>query len=530
MNAEPSRRQRALKDVLDGLIDVPADVVISDLTQDSRAVRPGAAFLACRGRAHHGLEYAPAAAAAGARAILWEPAPGIAAPPVDDSILVRAVPDLSAQLGPIADRFFDAPSASLTVAGITGTNGKTTCAWVLAQALNLIGRPAACIGTLGAGVPGPSGLDAVAAGLAGPAAPSAVAPTTAALTTPDAIQLQRLLYTLRARSFTAVAMEVSSHALDQERCAGTRFHTALFTNLTRDHLDYHGDMAAYGATKARLFDWPSLVVRVINVDDPFGRTLAQHCLGPPVRTRLVLTSRASRDWLPGGADYVHATAVESQDAGLTLQIDSSFGTARLTSALIGEFNADHLLSVLAVLLGWNVPLEAACAALARCVGPPGRMQPLGGGSLPLVLVDYAHTPDALAKALAAARRHCRARLYCVFGCGGERDVGKREPMGRIAALGADEIVITDDNPRHEDPERIAQAIMQGAAAVDAAGRTRILHDRAAAIDWALARARAGDVVLVAGKGHEAWQLVGDERRAFSDAAMARSALHARGAA
>jgi UDP-N-acetylmuramoyl-L-alanyl-D-glutamate--2,6-diaminopimelate ligase len=521
MNAAPHRRLRALQEVLDGLADAPADVEISDLTQDSRAVRPGAAFLACRGRAHHGLEYAAAAADAGARAILWEPAPGIAAPLVDASIFVRAVPGLRAQLGPIADRFFDAPSAGLTVAGITGTNGKTTCAWLLAQALNLIGRPAAYIGTLGAGAPGPAGLDAVAADMAAPGA---------ALTTPDAIQLQRLLYTLRARAFTAVAMEVSSHALDQERCAGTRFHTALFTNLTRDHLDYHGDMDAYGAAKARLFDWPSLVVRVINVDDPFGRALAQRCLAGPLRTRLVLTSRASGDWHPEGCDFVHASALESQDTGLTLQIAGSFGTARLASALIGEFNADNLLSVLAVLLGWNVPLAAACDALARCAAPPGRMQPFGGGSLPLVLVDYAHTPDALAKALAAARRHCRARLYCVFGCGGERDAGKREPMGRIAALGADEIVITDDNPRQEDPDRIAQAILRGAAAADAAGRTRIVHDRAAAIGWALARAQAGDVVLVAGRGHEAWQLIGGERRAFSDARIVQSALYARGPA
>ncbi|HXN10177.1 MAG TPA: UDP-N-acetylmuramoyl-L-alanyl-D-glutamate--2,6-diaminopimelate ligase, partial [Steroidobacteraceae bacterium] len=460
MNAEAPRQRRALRALLGGLADVPADVEISDLTQDSRAVRPGALFLACRGRRHHGVQYAAAAVAAGARAILWEPAPGVSAPLVEASIVVLAVPGLSAQLGLIADRFFDAPSASLTVAGITGTNGKTTCAWLLSQALNLIGRRATYIGTLGAGVPGAAGLDAALAGIAGPAG----------LTTPDAVQLQRLLGSLRARGFTTVALEVSSHALEQDRVAGMRFHTALFTNLTRDHLDYHGDMDAYGAAKARLFDWASLVVRVINVDDPFGRALAQRCLTGAVRARLVLTSRVATLWQPEGTDYVHARALESQGSGLTLQIDSSFGAARLSSPLIGEFNADNLLSVLAVLLSWDVPLEAACAALGRCAGPPGRMQPLGGGALPLVLVDYAHTPDALAKALAAARRHCRARLYCVFGCGGERDAGKREPMGRIAALGADEIVITDDNPRHEDPERIAQAILRGVAGSDAAAR------------------------------------------------------------
>jgi UDP-N-acetylmuramoyl-L-alanyl-D-glutamate--2,6-diaminopimelate ligase len=502
-----------LKAVLGGRAEVPADFEISDLTQDSRTVRPGAAFLACRGRRHHGVHHAAAAAAAGARAILWEPAPGVAAPIVDPSILVRAVPALRTQAGLIADRFFDAPSASLTVAGITGTNGKTTCAWLLAQALKRCGRQAAYIGTLGAGVPGPD-FD----------------PDFDSLTTPDAVELQRLLCRLRSRAFDAVAMEVSSHALDQDRCAGVRFHTALFTNLTRDHLDYHRDMAAYAAAKEKLFDWPQLAVRVINVDDSFGRELAQRFAVKPTGARMILSSRAQPAWNPGGVEFVRAHAVETLDTGLVLQIDSSQGSARLASPLIGEFNADNLLGVLAVLLAWELPLAAACAALERCTAPPGRMQPFGGDRLPLVLVDYAHTPDALAKALAAARRHCRGRLYCVFGCGGDRDGGKREPMGRVAALGADEIVITDDNPRSEDPARITHAIMQGVSGAGAAARARVLHDRAQAIAQSLAAARRGDVVLVAGKGHEAWQVVGTQRLAFSDAAQVRAALSAWGTA
>jgi UDP-N-acetylmuramoyl-L-alanyl-D-glutamate--2,6-diaminopimelate ligase len=511
MSVDAPPRWRPLKAVLGGLAEVPADFEISELTQDSRTVRPGAAFLACRGRRHHGVHYAAAAAAAGARAILWEPAPGVVAPLLDPSILVRAVPALHTQLGLIADRFFDAPSASLTVAGITGTNGKTTCAWLLAQALNRCGRQAAYIGTLGAGVPGPEFDQGGIAGLT-------------PLTTPDAVELQRLLSGFRERACDALALEVSSHALDQDRCAGVRFHTALFTNLTRDHLDYHGDMAAYGAAKEKLFDWPSLAVRVINVDDSFGRELAQRFALKPAHARLILSSRAQPRWNPGAVEYVHAREVETLDTGLVLQIESSLGTARLASPLIGEFNADNLLSVLAVLIGWDLPLGAACAALEQCTAPPGRMQPFGGHGLPLVLVDYAHTPDALAKALAAARRHCRGRLYCVFGCGGDRDGGKREPMGRVAALGADKIVITDDNPRSEDPARITQAIMLGVSGAGAAARARVLHDRAQAIAQTLASARRGDVVLVAGKGHEAWQYVGAQRLAFSDAAQVRSAL------
>jgi len=496
---------RPLKAVLGGLVDVPESLEVSDLTQDSRSVTPGAAFLACRGGTHHGVEFAAAAAAAGARAILWEPGAGIQAPSVDASVLVRAVPNLRAQLGFIADRFFDAPSASLTVAGITGTNGKTTCAWLLAQALEYSGRRAAYVGTLGGG-----GIHDL---------------TDFGTTTPDAVTLHRLLARLRAQGFTAVAMEVSSHGLDQDRCAGVRFHTAVFTNLTRDHLDYHADMAAYGAAKARLFEWPTLKVRVINVDDPFGLELAQTARRGAAAAQLLLTSQRPSEWLASGTDYVCARAVTARDTGLTIEIESSRGNARLTSRLLGDFNVDNLLTVLAVLLAWDLSLSEACAALSRCSAPPGRMQPEGGGGkLPLVLIDYSHTPDALAKALHAARAHCRGRLHCVFGCGGDRDPGKRGEMGRIAAQDADLLVVTDDNPRSEDPAVITDAILQGIAQADGLSRARVIHDRALAIRSALAAASVDDVVLVAGKGHEEYQIVGAERRVFSDTEAVRAAL------
>jgi UDP-N-acetylmuramoyl-L-alanyl-D-glutamate--2,6-diaminopimelate ligase len=496
MSTAVEHRWRPLKAVLGGVVDVPEDLEVSDLTQDSRSVTPGAAFFACRGLTHHGVEFAPAAAAAGARAILWEPAPGVQAPSVADSIVVRAVPNLRAQIGYFADRFFDAPSASLTVAGITGTNGKTTCAWLLAQALEQSGRHAAYIGTL-------SDLDT---------------------TTPDAVTVHRLLAQLREQGFAAVAMEVSSHGLDQNRCAGVRFHTAVFTNLTRDHLDYHEDMAAYAASKARLFRWPTLKARVINVDDPFGLELAQGSLLGADSARLYLTSQRPSEWLASGADYVCARAVRTSDSGLDLDIESSRGAARLVSPLLGDFNVDNLLTVLAVLLAWDLPLAAACEALSRCSAPPGRLQPEGGGGKPLALIDYAHTPDALAKALKAARTVCRGRLFCVFGAGGDRDPGKRADMGRIAAAAADVLIVTDDNPRHEDPARITDAILQGIAQAGGAASARVIHDRALAIRSALAAAAADDVVLVAGKGHEQYQLIGGERRPFSDAQQVRAAL------
>jgi len=511
MNAVQLPTWRPLKALLGGLVDVPERLEVSDITQDSRSVTPGAAFLACRGRTHHGLEFARDAVAAGARAILWEPAPGVTPPPLDAAIVVCAVPNLSAQLGFIADRFFDAPSASLTLAGITGTNGKTTCAWLLAQALQLCGRRSAYVGTLGAGVPG--------------------ALQRLLHTTPDALTLHRLLAQLRSTGIDSVALEVSSHALDQNRCAGVRFHTAVFTNLTRDHLDYHPDMSAYGAAKASLFDWPTLSARVINVDDAFGQELARERLRVPraPQQRLFLTSRQSALWRGSGADYVCAGAIQASAAGLAIEIESSRGAARLESSLIGDFNVDNLLTVLAVLLAWELPLASACGALARCPAPPGRMQAEGGHGLPLALIDYAHTPDALAKALRAARAHCLGRLWCVFGCGGERDRGKRSEMGRIAASLADEIIVTDDNPRREDPDAIVTAIIEGIAAAGGGARSRVIHDRAAAIGSALARAGARDVVLVAGKGHEDYQIIGSERRAFSDAAVVRRVLAERAA-
>jgi UDP-N-acetylmuramoyl-L-alanyl-D-glutamate--2,6-diaminopimelate ligase len=513
MNTEALPNWRPLKALLGGLVDVPERLEVSDITQDSRSVTPGAAFLACRGRTHHGLEFAQHAVAAGARAILWEPAPGVAPPPLDAAIVVCAVPNLSAQLGFIADRFFDAPSASLTLAGITGTNGKTTCAWLLAQALEFCGRRTAYIGTLGAGFPG--------------------ALRTLVHTTPDALTLHRLLAGLRSLGADSVAMEVSSHALDQNRCAGVRFHSAVFTNLTRDHLDYHADMSAYGAAKARLFDWPTLAARVINVDDPFGLELARDRLqarrarGAP-EDRLFVTSQRPGQWAASGADYVCAGAVRVSDSGLEIEIESSRGTALLTSGLIGDFNVENLLTVLAVLLAWELPLASACDALARCSAPPGRMQVEGGHGLPLALIDYAHTPDALAKALRAARAHCRGRLWCVFGCGGERDRGKRAEMGRIAASLADQIIVTDDNPRREEPREIVAPIIEAITAAGGAARSRVIHDRATAIGSALASAAASDVVLVAGKGHEDYQVIGNERRAFSDAAVVRRVLSERG--
>ena len=400
-------RWRPLKALLGGGIDVPDNVEVADLTLDSRQVRSGAAFLACRGQRRHGLDFARAAVEAGARAVLWEPAPGVSAPQLPASVLAVAVPELSAQAGFIADRFFGAPSARVQVVGITGTNGKTTCAWLLAAALNAGGRRCC--------VPRDAGRRI------------SRADRSRHLTTPDAVSLQRQLAQLRDAGATAVAMEVSSHALDQQRCAGVRFQVAVFTNLSRDHLDYHGDLKSYAAAKSALFDWPTLNSRVINVDDPLGLELATRA--PPSASLIVTGRRCDPSERVPGARYLRRCAARTSRR-TEIALDSSWGQAALHSPLIGDFNVDNLLTVLGVMLATGMGLEPACRLLARCEAPPGRMQLAGGGKLPLAIVDYAHTPDALDNALRAARAHCAGRLLCVFGCGGERDRGKRAQMGR----------------------------------------------------------------------------------------------------
>jgi len=485
-----SAATHSLVKLLDGLAPLPRDVEVNDLTQDGRAARPGCAFLAVRGTVEHGLAYAPQAVANGACAVLWEPAPVAVVPDLPSEIVVAPVPNLREHASAIADRFFGAPSKGLSIAGITGTNGKTTCAYLLAQALEIAGRPAAYMGTIGTGRP-----RALAA---------------SALTTGDAISVQRTLADLKSGGAASVAMEVSSHALDQSRVSAVCFRTAAFTNLTRDHLDYHGTMESYGAAKTRLFTRPDLKSRVINVDDAFGRQLA---IDPRGRGRLIVTSRGHQSHTRAAAGFVRAMHVSLSTHGIELEFDSSWGTAALTAPLVGDFNIDNLLTVIAMLLDWDLELEQVTRVLAQVHAAPGRMETFGGKNAPLAVVDYAHTPDALRKALSAARAHCRGRLAVVFGCGGDRDAGKRPLMGAIAAELADDILITDDNPRTEAPQAIVADI---AAGIPAGSAFRIEHDRARAIGAALDAAGANDVVLIAGKGHEDYQVYGHEKRAFSD--------------
>jgi UDP-N-acetylmuramoyl-L-alanyl-D-glutamate--2,6-diaminopimelate ligase len=494
-------RAKDLRALLAGTgVAAPADVGIVELTLDSRSVQFGGAFIALPGTRTHGIRFAAQAVNAGARAILWEPTPGVVAPRVPDSVLLLAVPNLTAILGAIADRFFNAPSEFVRTIGVTGTNGKTTTAHVIATASQLLGTAAAYSGTIGFGR-----IEAL---------------TTATHTTPDSITLHRQLAELRDAGVRCLAMEVSSHALDQHRVAGVRFDTAVFTNLTRDHLDYHGTFESYAAAKAKLFAWPQLKHAVINADDAFGRTLLSNCTPT---ADLTSYSRSSATPEPR-MRHLFATRAVAGATGLDITVDGSWGVATLHSRFIGDFNVENLLAALGALLGWNVPFHDAIAALERCSPPPGRMETVAATGKPLAIVDYAHTPDALEKVLAAARKHTTGKLICIFGCGGDRDPGKRPIMAAAAERLADQVIVTDDNPRTEDGDAIVADIVKG---FTAPARALVERDRAAAIAQGIALGKPGDVVVIAGKGHEDYQIVGVERRRFSDREVARAALERR---
>jgi len=460
---------------------------------DSRRVRAGDAFAAFPGTHADGRAFVGDAIARGAGSVLWE-ARGFH---WNDEWRVAnlGVDDLRAKLGSIADFIYGSPSRELWTIGVTGTNGKTSCAHWSAQCLDACGRRAAIVGTLGNGLVGE--LEA------------------AINTTPDVAVLHEMLARFRERGARAVAMEVSSHGLDQGRANGVAFDVALFTNLTRDHLDYHGTMAAYGAAKAKLFAWPGLAACVINTDDPFGQSLADaaHARGQ----RVISYGFTNADIVP--------TALTTTSGGLALSIATPWGRGELQTQLVGAFNAANVLGVLGVLGASDVGLADALAALANVTPPPGRMQRFGGDGKPLVVVDYAHSPDALEKALTALRPAVPVggELACVFGCGGERDTGKRPQMGRIAALLADRVIVTSDNPRGEDPAAIAQAVVAGVRETDNR-KWSIELDRGSAVARAIADAKWGDVVLVAGKGHEDYQECAGERIPYSDVEAASAAL------
>jgi UDP-N-acetylmuramoyl-L-alanyl-D-glutamate--2,6-diaminopimelate ligase len=481
----------ALRQLLAGLTEVPAALErpVTGLTSDSRLASEGDLFLALRGLHRHGLDYLPELCRSGVAAIAWEPpyeTPLYRSPSTDArQPPLFPIEQLGHRVGTIAARFHADPCRDLDLIGITGTDGKTSTAWYLAQALHQADSPCGLLGTLGYGVWNEL--------------------TETGLTTPDALTIWRWLAALRRRGVRHVAMEVSSHALAQGRADGLGFAVAVLTNLGRDHLDYHGDPVAYAAAKRRLFTDLAPRHAVLNMDDVFGRGLASN-LG----TRAIGYGLATR---PVMLRWVHGRDLQLRPEGLRLRIESFRGSGELVSRLFGRFNAANLLAALAALLALDMPLDQALERLSRVRHAPGRMERFGGGNRPLAVIDYAHTPQALDQALQALREHGRGRLWCVFGCGGERDPGKRPLMGAIAERWADRVVITDDNPRREDPDAITAQILAG---LRQPHRALVERDRATAILRAVGEAGPGDSVLIAGKGHEDYQILGQRRVPLSD--------------
>jgi UDP-N-acetylmuramoyl-L-alanyl-D-glutamate--2,6-diaminopimelate ligase len=495
MPAHQLNHSMTIATLLRGIAEAP-DIAISGIASDTRDIRDGYLFLACRGDRSHGLDYAAQAIEAGAAAIAYDASTARKLPDVGAPLI--PVDALRSRLGEIANRFYDYPSQAVSVLAVTGTNGKTTVAWLLAQCLQRLGKPCGYAGTLGYGV------DEVGGG--------------EGMTTPDVVELHRRLAEFRDSGAGYAAVEVSSHALAQDRIDGVAIDTALFTNLSRDHLDYHGDMEAYGEAKASLFLAAGPGRSIVNVDSDFGRALAERC-GPGVIS--VSTGQARID---SRSPHVVLRALRATAHGFDVSVASSWGSGDFHLPLHGEFNVGNAALVLALLLSEGVAPDAASAALAEAEAPPGRLQRVEAASGPAVFVDYAHTPDAVESVLRALRQHCGGKLWCVFGCGGDRDKGKRPLMGRAVEDNADRIVVTNDNPRSEDPGQIIAAILDGMGNRAAA---TVIEDRAAAIGWAISSAAAEDVVLLAGKGHESYQLIGGERRKFSDYAVAAASLSAR---
>jgi len=519
MPAEHLNLRPTLAELLQGFADAPA-IPVSGISSDSRRLDEGDLFLAVQGLTSHGLDFLAEALEAGVCAVAWDASTG--AVPVDLDIPVIAVDGLAGRLGEIANRFYRYPSEQLEVIGITGTNGKTTVAWMIAQVAAILGERCAYLGTLGYGVESLQGGEG--------------------MTTPSVIELHERLAGFVDEGAGYAAIEVSSHALSQGRVDGVRFDTAVFTNLSRDHLDYHGDMAAYFESKLRLFTECAPRHRVVNLDSDYGTQLASLCGGD------VVTVSTNFDRVANGRPYLFVRSVVARENGFDIGFTSTWGDSRFALPLPGDFNVANAATVLALLLMKGVPLESACDAMAQLTAPPGRMQRVavaegerttqrvavaeGERTMqrvategPAVFVDYAHTPAAPESALRALRAHCRGRLWCVFGCGGDRDTGKRPQMGRAAERGSDRVVVTSDNPRSERPSAIIDDVVAGFAYPD---RAVIIEDRAAAIAWAIAEAGEHDVVLVAGKGHETYQEARGERSAFSDSAVAAQALAARG--
>lgn len=504
--AEQLNYQATLVELIDGLVELPAKIAqqasvkISGVQMDSRLLREGDLFIASFGRNHDARNYTDQAIAKGAVAVLVESGDEWQGVRQQGDVLIIAIDNLSAKISEIASRFFANPSEKLHVFGITGTNGKTSCSQFIAQALNMFGYQCGIMGTLGYGVCGNL--------------------KETHLTTPDAVFTQMALADMVRDHINPVVMEVSSVGLHQKRVQAVQFDTAIFTNLTRDHLDYHGSMEAYGENKKKLFTMEGLQTAIVNLDDPYALSIINAIASDvEVMTYSIKNPVAS----------VYAESLQLTRQGFEARIVTPFGAGQVSGKLLGYFNFSNLLAVIAALITYlsargDLNIDTLFAKLAHLQPVNGRMEIIGDNQAITAVVDYAHTPDGLRSALVGLRDHFSGKIWCVFGCGGNRDKGKRPMMGEVAESCADEIIIADDNPRNEEGDDIVQHILSG---ITDKSRALVIRDRAKAIAHAIASAQEGDVVLIAGKGHETYQDIGGSRLMFSDANQVRLALQQR---
>lgn len=480
--------------------ELSSDVLIRGLQTDSRKVQKGDLFIAYPGMHSDERQYIKEAIDKQAVAVFFDPRDyklSIERLSIESSVPLIPISRLQNQVGEIAARFYSHPTKHLKIIGVTGTNGKTSCTHFIAQLLESQGMPCAIVGTLGYGFVGNL--------------------TKTNYTTPDPLQLQQAFVQMRKEGARAVAMEVSSHALDQHRVSGVHFDIAVFTQLSRDHLDYHGSMENYARAKELLFQQIGLSYGVVNCDDEFGR-----CLIAKYHKKLMLIGYSMKRIKDDRVPLIMATAIKTLAQGFSVAVQTPWGNGTLTIPLFGRFNISNLLPVIGVLGLLGVSLEKAFLELSKLKNVLGRMQSVECASGPQVVVDYAHTPDALEKALMSLREHCRGQLICIFGCGGDRDRGKRPQMGGIAERYADQVIVTNDNPRSESPLAIIQDIKAGFKNPQS---VIVETDRAAAIHYAVQKATVDDIVLIAGKGHETTQVIGRDILPFDDVQEAQKALN-----
>ena len=497
MSIEQSASRR-LSNLLQGFaeIDASIDCDIQALSLDSRKAMKGDLFFACAGTQGHGLDFLDQVFNKGVAAVAWEPTAEYDLPPgkynADSPVPLIAIDNLSDQVGRIADRFYHSPSSDLRVIGITGTDGKTSCSHFLANALCSDQQPVGVIGTLGYGLIG--NLES------------------ASHTTPDAIRIHQLLDQMRDQGAQYVVMEVSSHGLSQGRVSGVEFEVAVLTNVSRDHLDYHGDEKSYAQAKQKLFFMPGLNKVVLNRDDDFGQQLMKLL---PSFVNVVTYGDGSLSTAAAGDD-LSFTDLDLDREGISWRVEGSLGEANFKHHLFGRFNVYNLVAVMSAMMQLGLGWDQICKRVDTVATVPGRMEFYKSSvrsNSPVVIIDFAHTPDALRQVLQALAHHGFGRICCVFGCGGDRDKGKRPLMGSIASDLADRVILTDDNPRSEDGDGIIDEILSG---ISDSSNVTVVRDREQAILHALENASGNDVVLVAGKGHEQYQLIGNEKITFSD--------------